>query len=455
MEPESGFSTPHRNPSQYLEMFDGRAKRLLSDQSFGGAIVNFTIDSDVGVSLPSIGVDFDFMLITAEGGKKLGGCFVMIFKNRYRQKSFSLAKEIQLYMGITWRNMFVVHPNRTHLSWVNLSRNLLLAYQSFGVVYGDLSTSPLYVYTSTFEGKLQNHQNEEAIFGVFSLIFWTLTLIPLLKYVLIVLSADDNGEGGTFALYSLLCRHARFSLLPNQQAADEELSTYKYGPSTPMPPTSPLKRFLEKHKRLRTALLLVVLFGASMVIGDGVLTPAISVFCKILLISMEMVALEGVEGEGQKELVICRNSSTVVTNVYFVFLSLAVLSAVSGLQVTETKLTDGELLLIACVILVGLFALQHCGTHKVAFMFAPIVCIWLFSIFAVGLYNIIYWNPRVVHALSPYYIVKFFKETGKDGWISLGGILLCITGTEAMFADIGHFTAFSIRVCDALNLRSR
>lgn len=83
-------------------------------------------------------------------------------------------------------------------------------------------------------------------------------------------------SGGTFALYSLLCRHAKFSLLPNQQAADEELSAYKYGPSSEVVASSPLKRFLEKHKRLRTALLVVVLLGASMVIGDGVLTPAIS-----------------------------------------------------------------------------------------------------------------------------------------------------------------------------------
>lgn len=285
------------------------------------------------------------------------------------------------------------------LSWVNLSRNLLLAYQSVGVVYGDLSTSPLYVYTSTFKGKLQNHQNEEAIFGAFSLIFWTLTLIPLLKYVFIVLSADDNGEGGTFALYSLLCRHAKFSLLPNQQAADEELSTYRYGNQAPVPATSPLKRFLDKHRKLRTALLVLVLFGASMVIGDGVLTPAISV-----------------------------------------------LSAVSGLQVNDKRLNDGLLLLIACVILIGLFALQHCGTQKVAFMFAPVVFIWLFSIFGIGLYNTIHWNPKIVGALSPVYIINFFKATGKDGWIALGGILLCITGTEAMFADIGHFTSFSIRL---------
>jgi len=82
--------------------------------------------------------------------------------------------------------------------------------------------------------------------------------------------------GGTFALYSLLCRHAKFNLLPNQQAADEELAAYKYGHLTPNLPASPLKLFLERHKKTRTALLLLVLFGAGMVIGDGVLTPAIS-----------------------------------------------------------------------------------------------------------------------------------------------------------------------------------
>lgn len=280
---------------------------------------------------------------------------------------------------------------------------LLLAYQSFGVVYGDLSTSPLYVYKSVFSGKLRHYETEVAIFGVFSLIFWTFTLIPLFKYVFIVLSADDNGEGGTFALYSLLCRHAKFSLLPNQQAADEELSTYyRPGHVNRNIAASPLKRFLEKHKKLRTALLLLVLFSASMVVGDGVLTPAISV-----------------------------------------------LSSISGLQVRAKKLHDGAVVIIACVVLVGLFALQHRGTHKVAFIFAPVVIIWLLCIAAIGVYNTVHWNPRVFHALSPYYIYKFFKVTGKDGWMSLGGILLCTTGTEAMFADLGHFTNASIRVAFA------
>ncbi|KAI3470269.1 hypothetical protein Pfo_026932 [Paulownia fortunei] len=281
----------------------------------------------------------------------------------------------------------------------NFPTSLILAYQSFGVVYGDLSTSPLYVYRSIFVGKLQDHQNPDTIFGAFSLIFWTLTLIPLLKYVIIVLSADDNGEGGTFALYSLLCRHGKFSLLPNQQAADEELSAYKYGPVGQSSSSVALKRYLEKHKKLRTALLLVVLLGAGMVIGDGVVTPAMSV-----------------------------------------------LSSVSGLEAAQKRLPEGGVRLLSCIILVGLFALQHCGTHKVGFLFAPVVILWLVSIFAIGLYNTIRWNPKIVVALSPHYIIKFFGETGKDGWISLGGVLLSITGTEAMFADLGHFSASSIRI---------
>ncbi|KAG0532227.1 hypothetical protein BDA96_04G090800 [Sorghum bicolor] len=249
------------------------------------------------------------------------------------------------------------------LHWTSL---LLLAYQSCGVVYGDLSTSPLYVYKGTFSGSLHRFLDEETVFGVFSVVFWTITLIPLLKYVFIVLGADDNGEGGTFALYSLLVRHAKFSLMPNQQAADEELSAYyRPGYSTEDTPIlKALRNFLEKHRKSRTFLLLMVLFGASLVIGDGVLTPAMSAL----------------------------------------------------------------------------------GTRRVAFLFAPVVVLWLLLLAALGIYNIAVWNPRILRAISPYYVVRFFQRTGKDGWISLGGVLLSMTGTEAMYADLGHFTAASIRI---------
>ncbi|KAK6116832.1 hypothetical protein DH2020_049462 [Rehmannia glutinosa] len=104
--------------------------------------------------------------------------------------------------------------------------------------------------------------------------------------------------------------------------------------------------------------------------------------------------------------------------------------------IVDRSFTVGGVLVLACVILVGLFALQHCGTHKVGFLFAPVVILWLISIFAIGLYNTIYWNPKIVFALSPHYIVKFFGQTGRDGWISLGGVLLCITGKESLLAFV-------------------
>ncbi|MFS8013191.1 putative potassium transporter [Helianthus anomalus] len=244
---------------------------------------------------------------------------------------------------------------------------LLLAYQSLGVVYGDLSISPLFVYKSTFAEDIHHSETNEEIFGVLSFVFWT---------------ADDNGEGGTFALYSSICRHAKVSLLPNRQVSDESLSTYKLEQSPERKYDSKVKMLLEKYKFLHTALLILVLLGTCMVIGDGLLTPAIS----------------------------------------------------------------DAVIPITCFILVCLFALQHYGTHRVGFFFAPIVLLWLICISALGLYNIIYWNPHVYQALSPYYMLKFFKKTKKQGWMSLGGILLCITGSEAMFADLGHFSYAAIQI---------
>ncbi|CAI9091853.1 OLC1v1026954C1 [Oldenlandia corymbosa var. corymbosa] len=283
----------------------------------------------------------------------------------------------------------------------NCWRNtLLLAYQSLGVVYGDLGISPLYVYRSSFAEDIQHSETNEEILGVLSFVFWTLTLVPLFKYVFIVLRADDNGEGGTFALYSLICRHAKVSLIPNRQVADEALSTYKLEHSPQRTNSSKVKTFLEKHKPLHTALLILVLLGTCMVIGDGLLTPAISVF-----------------------------------------------SAVSGLELSLSKDRHQYAVIpITCFILVCLFALQHYGTHRLGFCFAPIVLVWLLCLSVLGLYNILHWNPKIYEALSPYYMFKFLKKTKKRGWMSLGGILLCITGSEAMFADLGHFSYTAIQI---------
>ncbi|XP_050240172.1 potassium transporter 1 isoform X2 [Quercus robur] len=278
--------------------------------------------------------------------------------------------------------------SQQNLRRVSSTTVLALAYQSLGVVYGDLCISPLYVYKTTFSGKLSLHENDEEIYGVLSFIFWTITLIALFKYVFIVMLADDNGEGGTFALYSLLCRHAGLSILPNQQAADEKLSEYVTDRSADTWQSSALKSFFEKHPRFCKGLLIFVLLGTCMAIADGVLTPAISV-----------------------------------------------LSAVSGIKLKITELHE-----------MGLFSLQHYGTHKVAFMFAPIVTAWLLCLTGIGVYNIFRWNSHIFHALSPIYMLKFLKSTGIEGWVSLGGVVLAITGVETMFANLGHFSSLSIRI---------
>ncbi|KDO77504.1 hypothetical protein CISIN_1g004722mg [Citrus sinensis] len=280
---------------------------------------------------------------------------------------------------------------------------LCLAYQSFGVVYGDLSISPIYVYKSTFSGKLRSHEEDDEILGVFSLVFWTLTVIPLFKYIIFVLGADDNGEGGTFALYSILCRRAKVGLLSASHAPDGDISACSS--QLPLKETRGsvlLKEFFDKHHNSRILLLLVVLLGTSMVIGDGILTPAMSV-----------------------------------------------LSAINGIKVKATGLDENYTVLIASLMLVGLFALQHFGTHRVGFLFAPVLLAWLLCISIVGFYNTVRWNPGVVRALSPYYVYIFFKKAGKDGWSSLGGVVLCVTGAEAMFADLGHFSHLPIRIAFA------
>eukprot|EP01018_Ginkgo_biloba_P005532 Gb_17336 [translate_table: standard] len=160
---------------------------------------------------------------------------------------------------------------------------LTLSYQSLGVVFGDLSISPLYVYRNIFAEDIHHSYGNEEIYGVLSFVFWTLTLVTLFKYVFIVLRADDNGE--VFRADSsvkIVCplehlkMHAKVSLLQNHQIADEELSTYKME----LPPETKsgvrIKTMLEKHKSLHSVLLVVALLGTCMVIGDGVLTPALS-----------------------------------------------------------------------------------------------------------------------------------------------------------------------------------
>ncbi|MED6197409.1 hypothetical protein PIB30_056252 [Stylosanthes scabra] len=140
---------------------------------------------------------------------------------------------------------------------------------------GDLGTSPLYVLPSTFAKGIKHNED---LLGILSLIYYTLTLLPIVKYIIIVLRANDNGEGGTFALYSLICRYAKVGMIPNQQAEDEKVSNYRLQlPSSNRTKiASKIKSLLENTSFAKYMLLIATMIGTSMVIGDGILTPCIS-----------------------------------------------------------------------------------------------------------------------------------------------------------------------------------
>ncbi|KAL1833641.1 hypothetical protein ACET3Z_003292 [Daucus carota] len=289
-------------------------------------------------------------------------------------------------------------------------RTILLTVQSIGVVYGRLSIAPLYVFGSM---RPKDIDSDERLYELFSFIFWTLTIVPLLKYAVIVLRADDNGEGGTFSLYSLLCRHAKVGLLPSDESSDE-IMHYETGSTSPGKKNSRARRAIKNNKISHYMMLLLALFGSCMMIGDGVLTPALSV-----------------------------------------------LSASKGLQLSLSKILEkstsecGDLekdlkkyvpVPAACFILVCLFSVQRYGTHKIGIIFAPVVIIWLFLISGVGLYNIVHWDHRILKAISPRYMFKFMKHSTIKSWKLLGNLVLCIAGSEAMFTDLGHFSKKSIKI---------
>ncbi|KAI3967152.1 hypothetical protein MKW92_035085 [Papaver armeniacum] len=280
---------------------------------------------------------------------------------------------------------------------IDWSSILKLAFQSIGVVYGDLGTSPLYVLAGVFPDGIKH---EDDILAILSLIFYSLTTITLIKYVFIVLRANDNGDGGTFALYSLICRYAKVGFIPSHQAEDKDVSNYKLNaPSRRLSRASTVKSLLENSPFAKYLLLFITMLGTSMVIGDGILTPCISV-----------------------------------------------LSAVGGIKVAATSLTDNLVMWISVVILFLLFQVQRFGTDKVGYSFAPILTIWFIFIGCIGIYNFIAHDPTVIKALNPMYIVYYFIRNGKDAWISLGGVVLCLTGSEALFADLGHFSVKSIQI---------
>lgn len=201
-------------------------------------------------------------------------------------------------------------------------------------------------------------------------------------------------------MYSSLSRYVNFqaklAIRTTKLDTDANLKFYSKKKSALQSKT---KNFLEESPYAQVILTFVVLLGTCMVMGDGALTPAISV-----------------------------------------------LSAVQGIQSRSTKVTQDHVVLLSVVILLALFLFQRFGTTRVSFSFSPIMVIWFASTALIGVYNIVKYYPTIFKAFSPHYIYYFFKRGGRAGWEHLGTIALCITGAEAMFADMGHFNKASIQI---------
>ncbi|XP_031095405.1 potassium transporter 26-like [Ipomoea triloba] len=274
---------------------------------------------------------------------------------------------------------------------------LLLAYQSLGVVYGDLGTSPVNVFSAT---QLTN-LSEDDLIGTLSLIFWALTILVLIKYTFIVIHADDHGEGGTFALYSQLCQHinirSKLAIQSCMKGEPDDGPVYYGGSGGQL--RAKAKKFIENSPGAQNFLTFIVLLGTCMVIGDGTLTPA-----------------------------------------------TCVISALQGIQSVSPKITQDHVVFMSAVLLIVLFAFQHCGTNKVSFAFSPIMLLWFATNTSIGIYNIIKYHPSILRAISPHYMVKFFIRNHKTAWDLLGAVFLGITGAEAMFADLGHFNKRAIQL---------
>ncbi|KAK5658944.1 hypothetical protein OQA88_1761 [Cercophora sp. LCS_1] len=271
---------------------------------------------------------------------------------------------------------------------------LWLSYQSIGVIYGDIGTSPLYVYSSTF---LDGAPGYDDLLEVLSVIIWSLTLMVTLKYVFIILHADNEGEGGTFSCYSLLTRYANIT---NRDPREEVTVRMERHLSQDLrAPNRTIRSRMERSKFTHGLLKTIGVLAVSMVIADGVLTPAQSV-----------------------------------------------LGAVQGLKVVKDDISSSTIVGTSCGILIVLFMIQPLGTTKLATTFAPIVMLWLAFNAAFGIYNLVQYGASVLKAFNPYFAIHFFAEHKTRAWKMLGGILLSFTGVEALFADLGAFSLRAIQI---------
>ncbi|AXE29568.1 low affinity potassium transporter Kup [Chromobacterium phragmitis] len=232
-----------------------------------------------------------------------------------------------------------------------------LTLAALGVVYGDIGTSPLYTLRECFVSQ-SLPTTPDNIFGILSLIFWSLIFVVSIKYVAFVLRADNRGEGGIMALMALA-------------------------------------RHYTTHAA-RWKIVLLGLFGAALFYGDAIITPAVSV-----------------------------------------------LSAAEGLEVISSGM-EAYVLPMAIGVLVGLFLLQRHGTASVGLMFGPVMMVWFAILGALGLHQIIQ-QPAVLQALNPWHAVSFLSQHGFHAFLTLGSVVLALTGAEALYADMGHFGKSPIR----------
>lgn len=242
----------------------------------------------------------------------------------------------------------------------NKSSLAALTLGAIGVVYGDIGTSVLYAIKEIFgSGHVPfTHAN---VYGVLSIVFWTLTVIVSLKYVTLVLRADNGGEGGLIAMLALA------------------------------------SQAVKDRPELRKWLLAIGIFGTSLFYGDGVITPAISV-----------------------------------------------LSAVEGLEVVSPAFKQ-YVVPITLVVLFVLFFVQKRGTGGIGKFFGPITVLWFLSIAVLGVSHIV-GHPEILGALSPHHALRFMWEQPGTTFIILGAVVLCVTGGEALYADMGHFGKKPIRL---------
>lgn len=241
------------------------------------------------------------------------------------------------------------------------SNPVFLAITALGVIYGDIGTSPLYTIKECFSGKHGVAPTPENILGILSLIFWSLLLVVGLKYVVFIMQADNKGEGGIFSLLAML-----------QGKLKDDTKWWAF-------------------------LTILAAFGAALLYGDGVITPAISV-----------------------------------------------LSAIEGLNMA-TDAAAHYIVPLTCLVLIILFFLQRHGTAIIGRVFGPVMVVWFLIIGGLGVQAILV-HPVILTALNPWYAANFFVINHLHGIVVLGSVVLCITGGEALYADMGHFGRRPIRL---------